>query len=295
MALTRQVFLQVRDLIYREILEYHPHMLADYLAGGKQQASFMYPSAVDNFKRQFAHLEAGGAGARLGANANLGQARHPALSPASLAAMWALGVHLQPVDYTHRRGPAPTNNSRWCRVAATCAAMGQWAKEDRGASCSFWGSSLEAHKCYAYRQNSISGSLARLSPQPQSSLVPAKHSSTAAHASSHHLLCICSAANGSAASSCHLAGSVGGTLLGVLAFCKQARAWCPVASVTRMFGAVMGAGGPGNESAARAREGVPERGAALRGARRGTPGMGQDRGSRSSGQHRQRCQQNERG
>lgn len=64
---------QVRDLIYREILEYHPHMLADYLAGGKQQASFMYPSAVDNFKRQFAHLEAGGAGARMGANANLGQ------------------------------------------------------------------------------------------------------------------------------------------------------------------------------------------------------------------------------
>jgi len=66
---------QVRDLIYREILEYHPHMLADYLAGGKQQASFMYPSAVDNFKRQFAHLEAGGAGARMGANANLGQVR----------------------------------------------------------------------------------------------------------------------------------------------------------------------------------------------------------------------------
>ena len=63
----------MRDLIYREILEYHPHMLADYLAGGKQQASFMYPSAVDNFKRQFAHLEAGGAGARMGANANLGQ------------------------------------------------------------------------------------------------------------------------------------------------------------------------------------------------------------------------------
>lgn len=66
----------MRDLIYREILEYHPHMLADYLAGGKQQASFMYPSAVDNFKRQFAHLEAGGAGARMGANANLGQVRH---------------------------------------------------------------------------------------------------------------------------------------------------------------------------------------------------------------------------
>ena len=112
MALTQHVFWQVRDLIYREILEYHPHMLADYLAGGKQQASFMYPSAVDNFKRQFAHLEAGGAGARLGANANLGQARHPALSPASLAAVSGPDLHLQPVYYMHWRGPAPTNNSR---------------------------------------------------------------------------------------------------------------------------------------------------------------------------------------
>jgi hypothetical protein len=29
--------LQVRELIYREILEYHPQMLADYLAGGHRQ------------------------------------------------------------------------------------------------------------------------------------------------------------------------------------------------------------------------------------------------------------------
>ncbi|EFN52683.1 hypothetical protein CHLNCDRAFT_138663 [Chlorella variabilis] len=61
----------VRDLIYREILEYHPQMLADYLAGGHRQPNFVYPSAVDNFKRQFAHLEAGGRGQ---ANPNLGQA-----------------------------------------------------------------------------------------------------------------------------------------------------------------------------------------------------------------------------
>ena len=53
--------MQVRELIYRELLEYHPHMLADYLSGNRQQPSFMYPSAVDNFKRQFAHLEGGGA------------------------------------------------------------------------------------------------------------------------------------------------------------------------------------------------------------------------------------------
>lgn len=52
---------EVRELIYREILEYHPQMLAEYLTGGPRP-NFVYPSAVDTFKRQFAHLEAGGQG-----------------------------------------------------------------------------------------------------------------------------------------------------------------------------------------------------------------------------------------
>ncbi|XP_060172690.1 mitogen-activated protein kinase 9-like [Lycium barbarum] len=47
----------VRELIYREILEYHPQMLQEYLSGGEQTSGFMYPSGVDRFKRQFAHLE----------------------------------------------------------------------------------------------------------------------------------------------------------------------------------------------------------------------------------------------
>ncbi|KAK6931033.1 Protein kinase domain, partial [Dillenia turbinata] len=66
----------VRELIYREILEYHPQMLQEYLRGA-DQTSFMYPSnfpktisevsfcmmflsrhsGVDRFKQQFAHLE----------------------------------------------------------------------------------------------------------------------------------------------------------------------------------------------------------------------------------------------
>lgn len=46
----------VRDLIYREILEYHPKMLKEYLEG-TEPTSFMYPSAVDQFKKQFAYLE----------------------------------------------------------------------------------------------------------------------------------------------------------------------------------------------------------------------------------------------
>ncbi|KAG8636680.1 hypothetical protein MANES_15G021900v8 [Manihot esculenta] len=46
----------VRELIYREILEYHPKMLKEYLEGS-EPTGFMYPSAVDHFKKQFAYLE----------------------------------------------------------------------------------------------------------------------------------------------------------------------------------------------------------------------------------------------
>ncbi|KAK6153990.1 hypothetical protein DH2020_013629 [Rehmannia glutinosa] len=47
----------VRELIYREILEYHPQMLQEYLRGGDETSGFMYPSGVDRLKQQFAHLE----------------------------------------------------------------------------------------------------------------------------------------------------------------------------------------------------------------------------------------------
>ncbi|KAJ4968261.1 hypothetical protein NE237_014962 [Protea cynaroides] len=46
----------VRELIYREILEYHPQMLKELLEGA-ESTGFMYPSAVDQFKKQFAYLE----------------------------------------------------------------------------------------------------------------------------------------------------------------------------------------------------------------------------------------------
>lgn len=46
----------VRELIYREILEYHPQMLREYLSGS-DLTSFMYPSGIERFKRQFAYLE----------------------------------------------------------------------------------------------------------------------------------------------------------------------------------------------------------------------------------------------
>ncbi|KAK4484578.1 hypothetical protein RD792_007162 [Penstemon davidsonii] len=49
----------VRELIFREILEYHPQLLKDYV-NGIERTNFLYPSAVDQFKKQFAHLEENG-------------------------------------------------------------------------------------------------------------------------------------------------------------------------------------------------------------------------------------------
>ncbi|KAE9596342.1 hypothetical protein Lal_00048807 [Lupinus albus] len=50
---------EIRELIFREILEYHPQLLKDYKKG-TERTNFLYPSAVDQFKKQFAHLEENG-------------------------------------------------------------------------------------------------------------------------------------------------------------------------------------------------------------------------------------------
>ncbi|XP_010553884.1 PREDICTED: mitogen-activated protein kinase 17-like [Tarenaya hassleriana] len=48
----------VRELMYREILEYHPQMLQEYLHGEEHiNSHFLYPSGVEQFKQQFARLE----------------------------------------------------------------------------------------------------------------------------------------------------------------------------------------------------------------------------------------------
>ncbi|KAI3809636.1 hypothetical protein L1987_19232 [Smallanthus sonchifolius] len=46
----------IRELIFREILEYHPQLLKDYMAGN-DRSNFLYPSAIGQFRRQFAYLE----------------------------------------------------------------------------------------------------------------------------------------------------------------------------------------------------------------------------------------------
>ncbi|CAI9088888.1 OLC1v1023339C1 [Oldenlandia corymbosa var. corymbosa] len=49
----------IRELIFREILEYHPQLLKDYMAGN-DGANFLYPSAIGHFRKQFAYLEENG-------------------------------------------------------------------------------------------------------------------------------------------------------------------------------------------------------------------------------------------
>ncbi|KAL8046719.1 hypothetical protein ABFX02_08G192780 [Erythranthe guttata] len=46
----------IRELIFREILEYHPQLLKDYMERN-EGTSFLYPSAIGHFKKQFAYLE----------------------------------------------------------------------------------------------------------------------------------------------------------------------------------------------------------------------------------------------
>ncbi|GAY55012.1 hypothetical protein CUMW_161120 [Citrus unshiu] len=49
----------IRELIYREILEYHPQLLKDYI-NGTEGTNFLYPSAIGQFRKQFAYLEENG-------------------------------------------------------------------------------------------------------------------------------------------------------------------------------------------------------------------------------------------
>ncbi|XP_021287680.1 mitogen-activated protein kinase 19 [Herrania umbratica] len=49
----------IKELIYREILEYHPQLLKDYI-NGNEGTSFLYPSAIGQFRKQFAYLEENG-------------------------------------------------------------------------------------------------------------------------------------------------------------------------------------------------------------------------------------------
>ncbi|XP_019158940.1 PREDICTED: mitogen-activated protein kinase 19 isoform X2 [Ipomoea nil] len=45
----------IRELIFREILEYHPQLLKDYMSGN--DSNYLYPSALGHFRRQFTYLE----------------------------------------------------------------------------------------------------------------------------------------------------------------------------------------------------------------------------------------------
>ncbi|KAE8683729.1 Mitogen-activated protein kinase 19 [Hibiscus syriacus] len=49
----------IRELLFREILEYHPQLLKDYI-NGNGGPNFLYPSAIGQFRKQFAYLEENG-------------------------------------------------------------------------------------------------------------------------------------------------------------------------------------------------------------------------------------------
>ncbi|XP_057963116.1 mitogen-activated protein kinase 19-like [Malania oleifera] len=49
----------IRELIFREILEYHPKLLKEYM-NGTEGPHFLYPSAIDQFRKQFIHLQENG-------------------------------------------------------------------------------------------------------------------------------------------------------------------------------------------------------------------------------------------
>ncbi|WOL00821.1 mitogen-activated protein kinase [Canna indica] len=46
----------IRELIFQEILEYHPQLLKEYISG-TERTNFLYPSALDQFRKQFSYLE----------------------------------------------------------------------------------------------------------------------------------------------------------------------------------------------------------------------------------------------
>ncbi|KAJ8633250.1 hypothetical protein MRB53_026586 [Persea americana] len=48
----------IKELIFQEILNYHPQLLKDY--NGIETTNFIYPSAIDKFQKQSAYLEENG-------------------------------------------------------------------------------------------------------------------------------------------------------------------------------------------------------------------------------------------
>ncbi|XP_066368179.1 mitogen-activated protein kinase 7-like isoform X2 [Miscanthus floridulus] len=83
----------VKELIFQEILQYHPQLLKDY-KNGSEKTSFLYPSAVDRFRRQFASLEENG-----GSNATLDR-KHESLPRTTT-------VHSTPIPA--KEGPTSTS------------------------------------------------------------------------------------------------------------------------------------------------------------------------------------------
>ncbi|GAX85705.1 hypothetical protein CEUSTIGMA_g13119.t1 [Chlamydomonas eustigma] len=114
---------EVRDLIYSEILEYHPAARQVHTSGASR-GTFTNPSALDNFKRQFMHLESN-PGAIIEPGSNKG--RRALGSATSLPKEWATVYQAEAVEVLVRSEAAAA-----AATAAAAAAAGGATKANTG-------------------------------------------------------------------------------------------------------------------------------------------------------------------
>ncbi|CAL9184198.1 mitogen-activated protein kinase 10-like [Musa acuminata AAA Group] len=96
----------VQELIFVEILEYHPQLLKDKV-NGTEKTNFLYPSAVDQFRKQFAYLEENGGKSGFGIPLDR---KHVSLPRSTVVHSTTIPPLEQPNMGSSRDGPAHKNS-----------------------------------------------------------------------------------------------------------------------------------------------------------------------------------------
>ncbi|XP_047094597.1 mitogen-activated protein kinase 9-like [Lolium rigidum] len=97
----------IRELIFQEILEYHPQLLKDY-RDGTERTTFLYPSAVDQFKKQFSHLEESD-----GSGPVPGERKHASLPRSTIVHSTPIPAKAQPPVAPSRGRPISNETGRY--------------------------------------------------------------------------------------------------------------------------------------------------------------------------------------